>query len=410
MVVPKDAQGTTRLRRCSMGQRRHGRAGRVGADASLQEILLVRKPESSRHVSLSRTCRPLAFAGFIVAAVGVRGVLLARLAGGRYPFCAFLFDVIALSLCLGAVHLLDFGIRWCLRKFVGDGTLWRNGIVQLIRLFLILLVAFPFLLVAVSIHPQRIACHGTPERFGLRFETVVLQSEGIPLEAWYVPGRTDSGGVVLVAHGLGANKENFLLPVLGLHAMGYPTLIFDFRAHGNSGGLTTTFGLRESEDVKAAHDWLVQRHPGRPICAVGYSMGGAAVARAAHQYGIFERIVLDSTFSDFRNIAQRRILRYFGPLQSFAWIQGRFWAWFWTGADLAENCPASYAESLVNKPVLLIHGKADPLIPWMESVRMQRVLNMRPELWLVEGAGHAETVMAPDYEARLRRFLDRTNE
>ncbi len=52
-------------------------------------------------------------------------------------------------------------------------------------------------------------------------------------------------------------------------------------AHGNSDGRFTTFGCLEAEDVKTACDWVAARHPGQPIYALGYSMGGTAILRAA---------------------------------------------------------------------------------------------------------------------------------
>jgi len=57
------------------------------------------------------------------------------------------------------------------------------------------------------------------------------------------------------------------------------------------------------------------------------------------------------------------------------------------------------------KPVLLIHGKSDSLIPYTETVRLKEILGESAELWLIDGAGHAETMHNSDYEARLRKFF-----
>lgn len=351
--------------------------------------------------------RLLVYLAFLVAMVAGRGCLVAWMAAGRYPFDALCFDVVALALLMAVLHLLDRGLQAAVRKAWRSGPRWRETIVQAVRLPFVLLVLFPFLIVTLSVHPQRIACTADPLAYGLKFERVALDSDGIYLDAWYIPGANESGPVVLVAHGVGANKQNFLPAADRLHAQGYSVLIFDFRAHGDTGGFVTSYGMREAQDVKVAYDWLAARHPGRPICAVGYSMGGAAVARAAYEHGIFDKIVLDSTFSSFRSMAQRRILRYFGPLDSLAWRQGCFWAWLWTGAEFEKNAVASYSPVLADKPLLLIHGKNDSVIPLTESVRIWKSFGMRPQLWLVEGAGHVETMSAPDYETRIRTFFER---
>lgn len=353
----------------------------------------------------SRRRYVLLYGAVVVAVVAGRGCTVAWVIGGRYPISAFLFDVVAAGLLLGVLRGIDYGLQWCIRTFCPSRPTWRVS-AQTARLAFVALVILPFLITALSVHPQRIACRATPEMFGLPFEEVDLDSGGIGLRAWYVPGANDSGPVILVAHGLGANKQNFLPPVAQLHSLGYPVLIHDFRGHGDSGGLTITYGLHEAQDVRAAHDWLAQRHPGRPVCALAYSMGAAAVARAANEYGIFDRIVLDSTFSSVRNVAQARFLRFFGPLDSLVWWEIRLWGWIWTGADVADSAPARYADVLRQKPVLLIHGTDDSMIPCAEARRLHEALGDNAELWLIKGAGHAESILAPEYEDRLRSFFE----
>jgi len=342
----------------------------------------------------------------VVILTGGRGFSLAWMNEGRYPLSAFAFDTIALGLILLILRLFDAALRWCLEKSVRPDNTWRQMTIQAIRLAIVCVVLVPFLITTLSVHPQRVCCRLTPARFGLSFEDVILESNGLLLHAWYIPGRNDSGPVVLVAHGLGANKQNFLVHALELNSIGYPVLIFDFRAHGDSEGLTTTFGIQEAEDAKVAHDWLAKRHPGRPVCALAYSMGGAAVTRAVQKYGIFDKVILDSPFSSVRSVAEVHYLRFFGPLSSWAWTQGRFWCFLWTGEDLEENSPMSYGAALARKPVLLIHGNDDSLIPCDESIRLRKALQSRPELWLVPAANHMEAFLDPAYFERVQSFLE----
>ena len=352
-----------------------------------------------KHQLVFSTC-------LVIILVGGRGFSLAWMIDGTYPLSAFLLDALALGLVLLALRVFDGVLRWCLEKLVRPDVKWRQMIMQVSRLAIVIMILVPFLIMTLSIHPQRVRCRLTPSRFGLVYEDVFVESDGLRLHAWYIPGRNETGPVVLVAHGLGANKQNFLVHALDLNTIGYPVMIFDFRAHGDSEGYTTSFGIREAEDVKAAHDWLVNRHPQRPVCALGYSMGGAAVARAVQKYQIFDKIILDSTFSSAHRVAHVHYLRFFGPLEPLAWAQGRFWCWLWTGADLAENSPASYAGSLMNKSVMLIHGKADSIIPYTESIRLHEALEGRPELWIVHEANHMEAYMDASYFSRVQSFLE----
>ncbi|NCF91579.1 MAG: hypothetical protein GWQ05_11570, partial [Verrucomicrobiaceae bacterium] len=63
----------------------------------------------------------------------------------------------------------------------------------------------------------------------------------------------ESQSAVFVAHGLNANRENFMEPVRLLHDLRHSVLIIDFPAHGDSPGRATTIVLQEAADVKAAH-------------------------------------------------------------------------------------------------------------------------------------------------------------
>src|SRR5690606_33927310 len=88
---------------------------------------------------------------------------------------------------------------------------------------------------------------------------------------------------LLICHGLAANKSNHL--VLGEYGLpnGYNVFIFDFRAHGQSGGQLTTFGDRERQDVLGAVRWLRsnQAEGSQRIFGIGASMGAAALIAAA---------------------------------------------------------------------------------------------------------------------------------
>lgn len=365
------------------------------------------EPRNGRpsRTSSSIRWRASLITGLVVAVVGARGFTLAWLAGGEYPVSAFCFDSLALLTLMGVLHVLDAAMTGLLGKAIRFPGRWAGIVRKSVRLSFMVLVLFPFLIVAINVHPQRIRCRQTPEQWALPYEDVILKSDGLRLSAWYIPGETVEGPAIVVVHGIGANKENFLAPVVDLHERGYPVLIFDLRAHGNSEGLLTTYGMRESHDVKAAHDWLARKHPGQPICALGYSMGAAAVARAVHAYDIFDRVVLDSTFSRLRSITHHRFLRFFGPCESLVWLQGCFWAKLWTGVDFNENSTRSYVDALTSRPVLLIHGKQDRVIPYTESVGIHEAFKGRSELWLVENAGHAETALDPRYAERIDRFF-----
>jgi alpha-beta hydrolase superfamily lysophospholipase len=346
-----------------------------------------------------------AYGVLLTAMVGGRGWFLARALGGRYPLAYLVHDVVAFGAILVLLRLFDASVRALARRGFGSGGAIRRGLGRAAAAGVVIGVGFPFLLVTLQFHPLRVATVGTPGRWGLPYTDVTVTADGLRLAAWHVPAARAGRPVVLVTHGFNANRENFLPAVHLVHQLGYEVFIADFRAHGDSEGHTSTFGFREAADVKAAHDWIVTHRRGRPVYAVAYSMGGAAVVHAAARHGIFDKIVLDSTFASLEHVARATLLGFFGPLAGPIWTAGRFWGWVWSGVDVGDHEPGRHIRALASRPLLLIHGTADRLVPPGETLRLHALAGGRAELWLVEGAGHVQTLDHPDYRTRVARFL-----
>ncbi len=360
----------------------------------------------NRRDKLLRRLRIPACAVLVSLAVGCRGWVIARMTGGRYPVSSLLVDTLAFAAILAALHGLDIGLRAGLRRAFGASTRSRRALTYGFRLLVLVLVVGPFLLVTLQLHPPRIRCVENPMSLGMQFSEVTLASDGRRLSAWDIPGTEESAPIVLIAHGLNANKANFLPAAAILYDHGYSVFMFDFRGHGDSEGRTITLGYRESEDVKAAYDWIVKAHPGRRVYALGFSMGGTAVVRAAAVHGIFEKIALDSTFARVEDVARGRILKYLGPLSAPVWHAGRFWAWAWSGVDLDDHRPVECIPALARKPLMFIHGTADGVIPCSQSEALAKASGGRGALWLVPGMDHVESMAdAEAYGKRLEEFF-----
>ena len=76
----------------------------------------------------------------------------------------------------------------------------------------------------------------------------VLSPAAGTLTGWPAPGRR--GGAVLLLHGVRASRLDMLGRARFLHARGYTVMLFDSRAHGESGGQRITFGYLESLDAR----------------------------------------------------------------------------------------------------------------------------------------------------------------
>lgn len=106
---------------------------------------------------------------------------------------------------------------------------------------------------------------------------------------------------VMLLHGVGDSRRQ-VDPAARLFAQrGYIALTFDFRGHGQSGGLFSGLGARELLDVaRLRESWLPANTPldGDKVGAFGISLGGGAALRAAGQGTPFKALEVLETWTD----------------------------------------------------------------------------------------------------------------
>lgn len=185
--------------------------------------------------------------------------------------------------------------------------------------------------------------------------------------------------------------------VISLEA-GYNTLVIDERGHGESGGHTITFGVKEKYDVLSWVDYAVSRF-GKDLRIVlcGISMGASTVLLAS-ALPLPENVVgitADCPYSSPRAIICKvckdahlpPFLVY--PFISFgALLLGRF---------RLNRDDVTSAVSCASLPILLIHGEDDRLVPCEMAKRIRDANPLYIDLNLFEGAGHGISYMK-DYE------------
>jgi pimeloyl-ACP methyl ester carboxylesterase len=116
-------------------------------------------------------------------------------------------------------------------------------------------------------------------------DVAIPMDDGVSIAAsLYLPtGTTPEGGwpAIVFLHGLSQTRQtmNALAEAYGFVDRGYAILTFDARGHGESGGLVTIDGPRETADTRAVHAWLAARPDvaDAKIGAWGISYGGGAV-------------------------------------------------------------------------------------------------------------------------------------
>lgn len=270
-------------------------------------------------------------------------------------------------------------------------------------------------LATVATHRCKLADGQDPMSvFGIPFDHVRFPtSDGLTLDGWFVPDQSRNhiaDRTIIICHGAGANKGNFIWFLAPLAHQGYNVLFFDFRAHGASDGRTTTYGIRERLDVLAAVDWLKRERPeqSRRIVGLGSSQGSLALALAAADDPRIDAIILDSPFVSPRELVGERTRKVpvIGPLLGTYLLAV-------VSIETGTNFFAPSAEEAVRtigpRPVLIIHGDDDFVMPPTHAQRLHDAAIGPREIWFGPGPhSNIVTTTPHDYGRRVLDFLDRT--
>lgn len=228
---------------------------------------------------------------------------------------------------------------------------------------------------------------------------------GTALKASLLIGKTGKGAVLLL-HGYSVNRNILSRRARFLFREGYSVFMFDFQAHGQSGGEVATIGYRESFDVEAAMAWMRERFPDEKIAIVATSMGAASVL-ARGQAVKADAYVLEGMYYALPLIIERRLRELHGPVAVFItplvlWLQRvRF------GFDPWAVVPGE-AVSTIKSPVLFVGAELDQYVTLEETKAMYDRITAPKELWIIDDKPHGDFshTVAEEYEKRVLNFLE----
>jgi uncharacterized protein len=264
---------------------------------------------------------------------------------------------------------------------------------------------------AVMTRPERhFDPHNNPGRFGLTYRNVRFPSRGgdVWLAGWliYNPG---ADRALILVHGKDGSRSNELdgrFPKLAadLERHGFTVLMIDLRGHGQSDAARFSFGPDEGRDVEGAADYL-EAHGFRAgnIGVLGVSLGAAAGIYATAADPDIGALVEDSSYAAFDPILRRN---WSGASHLPDWfLPGTELAGRWIEHyDVRTVSPADQIGRIAPRPVLIVHGQVDGLIPVRDAYDLQAAYPAA-EIWILPQAVHAGA-----YEARPEAYVDRVSD
>ena len=219
------------------------------------------------------------------------------------------------------------------------------------------------------------------------YDSVKLYTkDSIAIDGWYIPADS-AKGTVIIFHGLGVNKTWMLNYSDAFHDMKYNVMLIDLRAHGNSGGHVSTLGVRESEEVKLAYEYVAKKNKNN-IVLYGSSLGAVVVAKAIYDYNLtVSGVVLDMPFASLHDhfCGRARILGF--PSEPFGTLV-TFWAGLERGFNGFKHNTCHYAEKILC-PVLMQYAADDKLVLRKETESVfNHIPSSQKKLVQYENAAH----------------------
>lgn len=229
-------------------------------------------------------------------------------------------------------------------------------------------------------------------------------ADGTRLSGWWLRG--ESGRVAVVCHGHRGSKADMLGIGPGLWREGWSVLLLDFRGNGDSADGPQSLAHYEQLDLEAALDWVAARRPGAGIDLVGFSMGAAVVLQVAARDQRVARVVADSSFADMRDVVATAARGMRLPPVPLVHLVDRVTRWRY-GYGFSEVEPVEVVADIAPRPLLLVHGTEDSVIPVAHAHRLAAAAGQGAELRIVDGVDHCGAYFAdrPGYIRAVADFL-----
>ena len=219
----------------------------------------------------------------------------------------------------------------------------------------------------------------------------VKSYDGYVLHAELLKNSEQTDKYVIISHGYTDNRMGALKYVGMYLELGYNCIIYDLRGHGENESTFTTYGIREGQDIAELVKDTRSRYDDISVLGLhGESLGAASTITSLKYSPDVDFAVADCGFSDIDNVLREGYKNAHAPtfLVDLADIGARVRYHY----PLKDMRPIDSLDDN-NIPILFLHGGSDSFILPKNSEDMSKRTGGYSELYLIDGAGHAESVL-----------------
>lgn len=229
-----------------------------------------------------------------------------------------------------------------------------------------------------------------PSRYGYSLSAVILEDEITKKEE-------NRNKIAVLCHGYTYGKLGAIVYAQILMDLGFTSIIYDHRNHGESGKKYTTMGYYEKYDLETVIDWCYANF-GRDIRIVthGESMGAATVLDYLNMKDNVSLVIADCGYSDLKTLLRHQMKTIFHIPPFIFMPLANLCLKLRAGFFIREVSPIEGVRKS-KTPILFIHGDQDTYVPYQMSIQMFEECKAPKKLYLAKGAIHANSVVV-DYE------------
>ncbi len=198
---------------------------------------------------------------------------------------------------------------------------------------------------------------------------VFVMADKTDIDVWVInpkgKGTAKPRGTVILLHGEGQSKANYIGIGTNLAKMGFDVVLIDLRCHGRSGGKYITCGAKEKQDVKTVVDTLIAEKKiiSEPLYVFGVTFGGATGIQYAAIEPNVRGVVAIAPWKDTVSKARRDVGLLMNK-EDFEKVLDEIAQ----AADFNPRTTSAVIDAAnLNCPVYLIHGMLDLAVPVADS-------------------------------------------
>lgn len=215
-------------------------------------------------------------------------------------------------------------------------------------------------------------------------EHYITAADGTNIRTWFAQGKPEYP-VIIFFHGNAWQIASFAPYIRSLVSEGYGLLMAEYRGFAGTEGKISQHAMYA--DAATVYDWIKARGY-KQIFVMGYSFGCAASIGLAHQRPV-SGLVLIAPFASLKSLVASKPV----PFASLV---------------LKDPYPSEDYIKTYNAPLLIIHGKRDRLIPYINAERLYNAATVADKtLVLTPDDNHVSVFLEQKHLPFITNWLNR---